>query len=68
MGKCITATQRVTFDVSDPQITVVTVERTIEGDCPIGLKARVTKTFPARHSILEILQMPGGVVNHLDWE
>ena len=68
MGKCSCETTKVTFDISDPQITEVTVERRCGGDCPIGLKNVVKKTFPARYSMVDLMTMEGGVANHLDWE
>lgn len=68
MANCETTIKKVTFDVSDEQITVVTVEIDFAGDCPIQLKRRYQKTFPARHTMVDILQMPGGVVNYLEWD
>ncbi len=68
MGACTTTIKRVTFDVSDPQVTSVTVEIDFEGDCPMGLKRRYQKTFPARHSMVDLLTMPGGVTDYLSWD
>lgn len=47
--------QKITFDTSDPQVTEVTVE--IKHDDPgILLKNVYKKTFPARISVIELLQ------------
>jgi hypothetical protein len=50
--------QKLTFDVSDQQVTKVTVDIK-HNDGGILFKNRYEKTFPARISVLDILQ------NHL---
>lgn len=68
MGKCTTTIKRVEFDVSDEQVTRVTVDIDFAGDCPIQLKRRYTKTFPARYSMVDLLGMKGGVTDYLNWD
>ena len=52
--------QKLTFDVSDPQVTKVTVDIK-HNDDGIFLKNRYEKTFAARLSVTDILQ------NHFDY-
>jgi len=47
--------QKVIFDVSDPQITQARVEVELSGDYPIGMKRVYEKSFPARLSILDLV-------------
>ncbi len=68
MGKCVTMIRRVEFDVTDTQVTTVTVEIDFAGDCPIQLKRVYRKVFPARHSMVDLLTMPGGVTSYLEWD
>lgn len=53
--------QKLTFDVSDPQLTKVTVDIK-HNDDGILLKNRYEKSFPARLSVIDIVQ------NHLHGE
>ena len=48
--------QKISFNVSDPQITHVRVEVKLSGDYPIGMKRVYEKSFPARMSTIDILQ------------
>lgn len=65
MGKCTTTIQKIIFDVSDPQITQVRIEIDFEGDCPIGIYRVYEKSFPARRSVLELLEKE--VPHYLEW-
>ncbi len=67
MADCETAIQRITFDISDPQITNVRIEITFSGDCPHVLKRIYKKSFPARFPIAEIATMEGGITDYLEW-
>lgn len=68
MANCVTTVKRVEFDVSDEQVTKVVVEIDFDGDCPIGVYRRYHKTFPARHSMVDIVTMEGGVTDYLNWD
>jgi hypothetical protein len=67
MANCNTTLKKITFDVSDPQITTVTIENDFDGDCPFNIKRRYEKTFPARIPVVEILTMEGGVKDYILW-
>lgn len=56
MANASSEIQRIIFDVSDPQITKVRIETKLSGDCPVGMKSVYEKTFPARMSVIDILQ------------
>ncbi len=72
MGKCSTTIKRIEFDLSDEQVTKVTVEIDYEGDCP-QMDRRYEKTFPARFPITDVdgkpslMTMDGGVKDCLTW-
>lgn len=69
MGKCNTTIRRVEFDLTDEQITTVTVDQDFAGDCPL-MDRRYVKAFPARLSMLDLLNMKrgeGGIVDYLLW-
>ena len=65
MAKAEVATQKIIFDISDEQITKVRVEVKLFGDIPFGMKSVYEKTFPARISVLEIMQ--NEFKNYLEW-
>lgn len=70
MANCNTLVQKVTFDLSDEQVTKVRVEIDFWGDCPHIMKRVYEKTFPARLSAVDILTMPrgeGGFLDYLFW-
>jgi hypothetical protein len=67
MADCNTYIQKITFDVSDPQITQVRVEIDFDGDCGILVKRVYEKSFPARYPAVEIMTMEGGVKDYLLW-
>ena len=65
MGNTAVSIQKITFDVSDEQMTTVTVEAKWEGEYLAGTKSRYEKSFPARFSALELLQ--NEVPKYLEW-
>ena len=67
MADCITKIQTILFDVSDEQLTKVTVKIDFEGDCGILVKRLYEKSFPARFPAMEIMAMDGGVKDYLTW-
>ena len=72
MGKCSTTVLRIEFDLSDEQITRVTVDQDYAGDCPL-MDRRYIKAFPARIPITDVdgkpnlMTMDGGVKDYLLW-
>jgi hypothetical protein len=67
MGTCTTTIKYVTFDFTDEQLTKVIVQIDFDGDCPIQIKRRHEKSFPARFSVVEIMTMEEGVKDCLLW-
>lgn len=57
--------QTITFDISDNQVTKVTILTKLSGDYPIGMKQVYEKTFPARVSCMEILRTE--ISDYLTW-
>ena len=68
MGKCETTITSITIDLSDDQLTHVTVRQTFEGDCPVpGLKGIYRKAFPARLPVVDLFTVEGGIKDYLLW-
>lgn len=67
MGKCTTKIESILFDFTDDQITEVTIKQDFWGDCPLGVKRVYKKIFPARMSIVDILEDKDGIKNYLLW-
>ena len=65
MGKCETKIEKVEFDFTDDQLTIVTVHCDFWGDCPIQLQRVYKKSFPARRPAIELMEKE--VPNYLEW-
>ena len=72
MGKCSTTIRTILFDLTDEQVTTVTVEQDYSGDCPLMYR-RYQKVFPARIPITDVddkpslFTMDGGIKDYLLW-
>jgi hypothetical protein len=55
MGKASMATKELRFVIED-ELTQVYVLIEAIGDCPLGVQGWHHKTFPASHSVLDILR------------
>jgi hypothetical protein len=72
MGKCSTTVRTIHFDLTDEQVTKVTVGQDYAGDCPL-MNRRYEKTFPARIPITDVegkpslFTMEGGIKDYLLW-
>jgi hypothetical protein len=66
MSDCILEFQTITFDISDPDITKVTViVKQVGGDCGTLIKSRYENKFPARLSMIDIIQQE--LPKYLEW-